>query len=428
MTGLDDAPGSAARSGVGRSVSTWLVDGLGVDGARVDIEVVDGVVAAIEPAGTQPRRDGGVDLDGRLVIPSLVEPHAHLDKALTADRVPNPAGDLMGAIDGWIAAARAGEFTPADTEVRATQAMEALLFSGVTRIRTHVNVGRDDSIDALRALQRAAQGFDGLIDVEIVALTASPMTGVDGADNRTALLRAVEAGVDLIGGCPHLDADPVRMIDDVLAIATDAGRGLDLHVDETLEVDVLTLETLAQRVIETGFSLPVTASHCVSLGMQPPEVQSRIAAVVAEAGITVVTLPQTNLFLQGREHTHAVPRGLTAIGALVDAGVSVVGGGDNVEDPFNLLGRSDPLETAALLVMAGHLRPEAALAMVVAAPGEQTAGVDDPLTLRVGAAADLVALDATSVRGAIARAPADRMVLRGGVVVAETHLQRRTIR
>lgn len=428
MAGLDHDPAASVRGPGSPSTPTWLLDGLGADGTRVDVEVVDGVVTTIEPAGSTPGREGGLDLDGRLVIPALVETHAHLDKALTADRVPNPAGDLMGAIDGWIAAARAGEFTPADTEMRAAQAMEALLFSGVTRVRTHVNVGRDDSIESLRSLQRAAQRFDGLIDVEIVALTASPMTGGDGADNRTALLRAIEAGVDLIGGCPHLDSDPVLMIDDVLAIATDAGRGLDLHVDETLEIDVLTLETLAQRVIETGFSLPVTASHCVSLGMQPPEVQSRVARVVAEANISVVTLPQTNLFLQGREYTHGVPRGLTAIRALVDAGVSVVGGGDNVEDPFNLLGRSDPLETAALLVMAGHLRPEEALVMVVAAPGEHRPGADDPLTLRVGAVADLVALDAASVRGAIARAPVDRLVLRGGAVVAETHLQRRVNR
>ena len=42
-----------------------------------------------------------VNLDGRLIVPSLVEPHAHLDKSLTADVVPNPKGDLMGAIYGW---------------------------------------------------------------------------------------------------------------------------------------------------------------------------------------------------------------------------------------------------------------------------------------------------------------------------------------
>ena len=406
----------------------WLTNALLGDGAMVDVEIVGGVIERLMPIGTASVSGDVVDLGGRLLIPALVEPHAHLDKALTADRVPNPAGDLMGAIAGWISAAQAGEFSPADTEARAALAMESLLLSGVTRVRTHVNVGDHDAIASVQAVRRAGDAFTGLLDVEIVALTAAPMTGSGGAGNRAALLAAVDAGVDLIGGCPHLDTDADAMIDDVLAIATDAGLGVDLHVDETLETDVLTLETLAQRVLDSGFALPVTASHCVSLGMQVPDVQARLASLVAQAGITVVTLPQTNLFLQGRDVTHAVPRGLTAIAALADAGATVIAGGDNVEDPFNLLGRSDPLETAALLVLAGHVSPETALSMVTAAPGESTTRHRGALVPDVGDRADLVAIDAPSVRGAIATASPDRSVFRGGVLVAESRVHHRIVR
>ncbi len=415
--------------GNGRTPTTvWLANALLGDGAMVDIEIVGGVIARRAPSGSAPMAGEVVDLSGRLLLPALVEPHAHLDKALTADRVPNPAGDLMGAIEGWISAAQAGEFSPADTEARAGRAMEALLFSGVTRVRTHVNVGDHDAIASVQAVRRAGDAFAGLMDVEIVALTAAPMTGSGGAANRSALLAAVESGVDLIGGCPHLDTDAGAMIDDVLAIATDAGLGVDLHVDETLETEVLTLETLAQRVLASGFAFSVTASHCVSLGMQLPQVQARVASLVAEAGITVVTLPQTNLFLQGRDVTHAVPRGLTALAALADAGATVVAGGDNVEDPFNLMGRSDPLETAALLVMAGHVSPDTALSMVTSAPGDTAPRYQTGFVPEVGTQADLVAIDAPSVRGAIATASPDRLVFRRGVLVAESRVQHRIVR
>ena len=156
-----------------------------------------------------------------------------------------------------------------------------------------------------------------------------------------------------------------------------------------LDPSVLTLRDLARQVIESGFEHAVAASHCVTLGMQTSAVQAAVSAEVAEAGIAVITLPQTNLFLQGRDDPTATPRGLTAIAALTGAGVTVAGGGDNVQDPFNLVGRSDPLETAALLVMAGHRLPDDAYARVadhsrIALGLEPVAGQDGEL--RVGAA------------------------------------------
>ena len=101
----------------------------------------------------------------------------------------------------------------------------------------------------------------------------------------------------------------------------------------------------------------MTASHCVSLGMQPPARQHEVAEAVAAAGIAVVALPATNLYLQGRDHPQAMPRGLTAVRALRDAGVVVAAGADNLQDPFNPLGRACPFETAALMVLTAHLTP-----------------------------------------------------------------------
>ena len=391
-----------------------------VDGRNVDLRLDDssGTIAGVTAAGSTAITDGAEvdDLDGWLLLPAMAEPHAHLDKALTADEVPNPKGDLMGAIQAWFAAAEKGRLSYERTVERATKAFELLLVHGVTAVRTHINVTADIGIVSVLAVQEAARAMEGLIDFQMVALTGWPMTGPDSADNVRALEEAVEAGVDLVGGCPNLQDDPATAISDVLALATSAGIDIDLHTDETLDPSVLTLRELARQVSDKGFDGLVAASHCVSLGMQPPDVQAAVAAEVAAAGVSVITLPQTNLFLQGRDDPVATPRGLTAVNALLDAGTVVAAGADNVQDPFNLVGRSDPLETAALMVMAGHRLPADAYDMV-SNVSRRVMGLA-PVNFEPGDPADVVAIDAPSLRGAVADAPMSRRVYRRGRLVA----------
>ena len=399
-----------------------LRDGRLPDGRRVDVEIIDGLISAVRDSSA-PFGDGTPvdELKGWLILPALAEPHAHLDKALTAEMVPNLDGDLDGGYEAWTTAVRAGKFTHEGMVARAIQAIDLLLVHGVTAVRSHVNVGGDSGAKNVVAMQEAKSHFTGLVDIQLVALTITPLAGPEGADNRAALASAVEAGVDLIGGCPHLDPDPATFIKTALDVATDAGLGIDLHVDETLDPAVLTLRDLARQVQDSGFEHQVAASHCVSLGMQTPEVQAEVAKEVADAGVSVFCLPQTNLFLQGRQHPTATPRGLTAVRALQDAGVLVAAGADNVQDPFNPVGRSDPLETAALLVMAGHQTPDVAYGMV---SNDVREGIGMPrLSIEIGSPADLMVIDAASPREAIADAPMSRRVYRRGVLVASTDQQ-----
>ena len=360
------------------------------------------------------------------MLPAMAEVHAHLDKALTAERVPNPTGDLAGAIDAWVAAAASGVFTHDDMVVRIGRALELLLLNGVTAVRSHINCGAGAGISHLRAAQEAVLPFRDLIDIEFVALTHSPMVGPGSEVNRRALDEAIEPGCNSWAAARISRTTARGRSRHAIAVATAAGIDIDLHVDETLDPTMLSLRELARQVIDTGFGGSVTASHCVSLGMQSPETQAAVAREVADAGIAVVTLPQTNLYLQGRDHVRATPRGLTAIRALCDAGVLVAAGADNVQDPFNLVGRSDPLETAALMVMAGHVLPDDAYDMV--SNNVRRAMGLPPVRFEVGDPADFVAIDAPSIRGAIADAPADRKVFRAGRLVASSTATRTILR
>jgi cytosine deaminase len=137
-------------------------------------------------------------------------------------------------------------------------------------------------------------------------------------------------------------------------------------------------------------------------------VAARVTPAAAAAGVTVVCCPQTGLFLQGRGQP-VPPRGPTALGALRDAGVTVAAGGDNLRDPFNAVGRGDPLETASLLVAAGHLEPAVAYA-TVSAGARAAIGLED-VRVEPGFPAELLAVRAASIEDAVAAAPPERLVL-----------------
>ena len=390
---------------------SWLRSARTATGELIDVELADGLIARVIPAAGS-RLPGDEDLSGQVLMPSFAEPHAHLDKALTASRAPNPAGDLPGAIQAMKGIA--STLTYADIVARAERALRLHLALGTTIVRTHVNVGGALGMRALTALIEVRERWRPLVDVQLVALASKPMAGQAGKDLRQAL----REGADVAGGCPHLDPDPDGAAGICLDAAGEAGLPIDLHMDETLNPHMLTLATLAGLVTRTGFPHQVTASHCVSLGVQEPRVQRRTAEAVAVAGIGVVALPQTNLYLQGRDHPAATPRGLTAVAALRAAGVVVAAGGDNLRDPFHPVGRGDALEVAALMVTCAHLDPAAALESVTAAP-RVILGLP-AVRIAPGYPADLVAMPAGDALEALGAATAQRTVWKAGHVVART--------
>jgi cytosine deaminase len=345
------------------------------------------------------------------LLPAAVEPHAHLDKAFLADVVTNETGDLLGAIEAMRAAR--DRLSVAETLERAERAVRLLAANGVSAVRSHADTTLENGLTSIEALVALRERVADVIDVEVVALCGWPVTGADGADQRALLGAALDVGADLVGGCPHLEGGGTWAATEVLlTIAAERAVGVDLHTDETLDPSVLGLADLAELVVKLGFPHRVTASHCVSLGLQPLERQREVAEVAAAAGIAVVALPATNLYLQGRDQQVAMPRAVTAVKTLREAGVTVAAGADNLQDPFNPLGRACPFETAGLMVMTTHVQPADAWAMV----STQAAAVlgRPPAAVAPGAPADLVAVEADSLRQAIAFGPAGRRVWHRG--------------
>lgn len=399
------------RSPVPEAAPLTITDALLADGSTTSIRIVDGVVVA--HGATALAGDEVLDAAGRLVLPAMAEAHAHLDKAFLAETVPNPTGDLMGAIMAM--ESHRHLLTEADTVVRAERAARMIAANGATAIRTHADLTTDNGLMSVRALLEVRRRLHDVVHLEVFALCGWPSIGSEGAEQRALLRDAIAMGVDGVGGCPHLETDPHAANDEFLTIAAEAGLPVDLHTDETLDPTRFALPDLATRVLASGFPHRVSASHCVSLGVQPATVQAQVAEQLAAAGISVIALPSSNLFLQGRAQQVAMPRALTAVQALRTVGVNVAAGADNLQDPFNPVGRGDCLETAGLMVMAGHVLPHDAYRMVSdrvrQLMGLPVAGPE------VGQVADLVVAPARTVRDAIAFGAPGRTVVRAGRVV-----------
>jgi cytosine deaminase len=385
-----------------------------IDGSIVDIATDNGLIAWIGPTGQCPLTTSkNISLSGHVVTNSFVEPHAHLDKAFLADRISNPSGDLMGAIRG-LEAVRTS-ITHEDIVERATRAVHLMSRNGVTSIRTHADTTISGGLSSVRALLEVKKNCAHFMDVQVAMLLEWPVTGLAGKEHQALARDAISAGIDVVGGCPHLDPDPQSAVEFLLNLAVEAGLPLDLHADENMRSDSSDLEHLADIAIRDNLSHQMNASHCVALSTKSEADIDRIGAKVSAAGITVTALPQTNLFLQERGISTNPSRAITPIHRLQHEGVIVAAGADNLQDPFNLVGRGDPLEIASLLMVSAHISTAMAIQMISSHAHHVVHGVTSSLS--VGEPATFVATLAANLRESIAMGPPDRIVVYGGVVL-----------
>jgi cytosine deaminase len=391
------------------------------DGAIVDVRLADGgVVAEVAEAGELEVRDADatLDLGGWLLLTAPAEPHAHLDKARSFDLIGPPLGDLPSAVAAWRAYA-ATTTSEAIAERARAQAL-AMLANGITAIRTHVDVHPGFPTRSAEALLAVRQELAGLLDLQLVALSSSFASIGD-------IEAVLDLGVEMVGGAPHLAPDPHAEVDRLVSMAQARDLGLDLHTDENLD-GPLTLPHYARLLSRSpaaqahALAHRHAASHCVRLGtLEPAELREVIDEVTA-AELGLISLPITNLYLQGWDDPVRTPRGLPPLRTLIDAGVPVCAGADNVRDPFNPVGRSCAFETASLLVTAAHLTPAEAWHLV--SDGARDVMGLAPAGPQPGRVADLLAVRARTLTEAIAEGPADRWVFHHGRPVAHTEVRR----
>jgi cytosine deaminase len=375
---------------------------------------IERLLAPGEPVGDL----AATDLAGALVVPGLVDAHQHLDKSRTIASVPNPRGDLEGAVIAF--RAYAATMTRADILRRAEQTVAASSARGTVALRSHANVDPETECRGVEALVEVRERWRDRIRLQVVAFLSGSAPGSPKA--REWLASGLAAGADVIGGTPARIADYEPFLDLLFAAAERSGLPIDLHLDEHLDVNNLHFEAVIRRTRAHAMQGRVVASHSCALAALPPGEAQRIIDGLAAAGIGVITLPAANLFLQGREAERLAPRGLTRVNELSAAGVTVACASDNIQDPFVPTGSGDMLEIARWTLLAAHLGShELARAFDMASVNPaRLLGLENDYGLRAGARADLLITDADDAAGLVAGGALARTVLFGGVLVAGT--------
>jgi cytosine deaminase len=281
------------------------------------------------------------------------------------------------------------------------------MVNGTTQVRTHVETDPVVGLRGFEGVLAARDAFVGRVDVQICVF---PQEGLAVEPTTVGLLvEALGSGATVIGGAPYTDPDPESQIDMVFDLARDFDVDIDLHLDLSETTEAMQIEYVCRKVEERSFHGRVTVGHVTQLSLVPPAELERIAALVASAGISVTTLPATDLFLMGRDATHAKPRGVAPIDALRRHGVRCSISTNNVLNSFTPFGDGSLLRMANLYANVAHVSDPAALRDCFSMITDQAAGIMgcERYGLEVGSPADLVLLDATDPAAAVAElAPA----------------------
>jgi len=386
-----------------------------------DIGALDGRIVALEPSLQAESRET-LDARGRLVSPPFVDCHFHMDATLSLG-LPrmNVSGTLLEGIALW------GELKPLLTHEavaeRALRYCDLAVSQGLLMVRTHVDVC-DDRLVGVEALLDVQKRVKPYLDLQLVAF---PQDGYFRSPNAAAnLKRALDLGVDVVGGIPHFERtmeEGAASVKALCKIAAERGLPIDLHCDESDDPLSRHVETLAAEATRLKLGAGATGSHCTSMHSMDNYYASKLIALIAESGINVVANPLINITLQGRHDTYPRRRGLTRIPELRAAGVNVALGQDCVMDPWYGLGSADMLDVANMAVHAVPMTGREAIKWsfdgVTRTPA-RTMGLEG-YGLEVGAFADLVLLQAADPIEAVRMRATRLAVVRRGRVIAAAH-------
>jgi cytosine deaminase len=389
-------------------------------GTPLEVGIKDGVIVAMEPSGI-PSGTQEIDAGGGLISPPFIESHFHLENAYLWDGMINQSGTLQEAID--IYAEIKHDLTVEDMVERAGQVIKTAVSHGTLWLRSHVDIDHIAKLSILEGVAAAREAYKDRIDIQLVAF---PQLGL--AQNPEAvdmMWQAMENGCDLVGGMPHGEQnmdDAAKQIEIAFEIAQKYDADVDMHIDETDNPYWHSLELLADKTIETGWHGRVTAGHCCAMSAWDDKMAARIIEKVRQANIHVVTNAPINLMLEGRGHNHPKPRGIARVKELLEAGVNVSCGQDDIQNMFYPYGKMDPLEVALITAHAAHMGAPEEIQAAFDMPRYNAAKLWklDNYGIHIGAPANLVVLDAKSSVEALRRQPDRRYVIRQGKLLVET--------
>lgn len=375
---------------------------------QTDIGIADGKIS--QPHGPQ------VDMKSAIVLPAFVDCHTHLDKGHILPRAANPDGTFIGALTN--VRGDHANWTPEDVHARADFSLRAAYAHGTRAIRTHVDSMNGQYARSWPVLAALREKWAGRVTLQMASLISCE--GFD-LPEYGDIAKTVAEYDGVLGMVSYPVPDLKKILLGHLDTAGKLGLSLDFHTDETMDASSETLRLIAECVLETGFDAPVLVGHCCSLSTQDETRAMDTLDLVASAGLDVVSLPMCNLYLQDRQAMRTPRgRGVTLVHEMKARGINVSFASDNTRDPFYAYGDMDMLEVMRMATRIAHLdHSDPDWVQSFAATPAEVCGFD-PVTLAIGAPADLVICSARNWNELFARPQSDRIVLRDGIAIDRT--------
>ncbi|MDO1582117.1 cytosine deaminase [Rhizobium oryzicola] len=379
-----------------------------------DLVIAEGKVESILAPGTAPAALPRVDLRDGMVWPCTVDMHTHLDKGHIWERRSNPDGSFIGALEN-VGADRAANWSADDVRARMEFSLKSAYAHGTKLIRTHLDSPVPQHRISYEVFAEVREAWKDKIELQAVSLL--PLDLVLDETVFGDIVSVTKQHGGLLGGATRILPDFELILETLFKAASDNGLDVDLHVDETEDKQVLTLKTIAEIKLKTSFEGAVTVGHCCSLARQDDDLAKQTIDLVAKAGLSVVSLPMCNMYLQDR-HAGRTPRwrGVTLFHELAAAGVKTAVASDNTRDPFYAYGDLDGVEVFRESVRILHLdHPLTDAARVVTTTPADILGRPDIGRIKAGLPADLILFSARRWSEFLSRPQADRIVMRNGM-------------
>ncbi|EKV00099.1 cytosine deaminase-like metal-dependent hydrolase [Leptolyngbya sp. PCC 7375] len=388
---------------------------------RWSIAMQGGVITEVAP-----RIDASAQLTlkakGKLVLPGLVDGHLHLDKALLLTQRPAETGTFQEALTETGNLKQ--RFTIEDIQSRARDVIKREINFGTTLMRSHVEVDPILQLTAMEALLPLKQEYAWGLTLQLAVFAQEGITHQPGTVD--LLRQAMTMGGDVIGSAPYVDPDPEQNIRIIFDLAQEFDCDVDFHLDFLDDDSPLLLPTVVEETLRRGWQGRVCLGHMTKLAGLTPEILREMAAMLQDAGISVLALPATDLYMMGRKDSHNVRRGVAPIDQLMNDGVTVGIATNNIQNLFTPFGDGDVLKICTLLAQTlqlGTAESHIQCLEMATTSAAKAIGVNN-YGIAPGNVADLVLISANSASEAMGTAPIERRVIKRGKVVAETHTQR----
>ncbi|AXF57392.1 cytosine deaminase [Salicibibacter kimchii] len=398
-----------------------------------DIEVQGAYIKTIAAAGdiVDTNDENVLDVKGNIVLPPYVEPHIHLDYALTAGTPRwNQSGSVFEGIEIWSERKQIVNETKADIKKRALKAVKMQLKHGVQHVRTHVDVS-EPTLKGLEALLEVKEEMKPWMDVQLVAL---PQEGLfTKANGEELLIKALEMGADVVGGIPHYELtreEGVRSIFKALELAVKYDKRVDIHCDEIDDDQSRYVEVLAGEALKLGMGDRVTASHTAAMSSYSNAYTYKLFQTLKKVGIHFVALPKANLHLQGRFDNYPIRRGVTRVKELLNEGINVCFGLDSIMDPWYPLGDGNLMSVVETGLHACHMTDHDYIVTaldLVTTNGAKALGIEEGYDVKAGNKANLIVIDSDSEYKAIRTQAPVLYSIRNGEMMVETKPSETTI-